>query len=87
MNVRELYVACAKSLVKELREDKRVSYEELARRLVAYGVRMETQALINRINRGSFTFAFAMQVLAALGVKSIDIPQLGQRKPASPAER
>lgn len=87
MNARELYVARAKTLVKELREDKQVSYEELAKRLAAYGVRMETQALINRINRGSFTFAFALQVLAALGVKSIDIPQLGQRKPAPPAER
>ena len=42
---------------------------------------------INRINRGSFTFAFALQVLAALGVKSIDIPQLGQRKPSAPNDR
>lgn len=42
---------------------------------------METQTLINRINRGRFTFTFALQVLAALGVKSIPIPQLGQPKP------
>ena len=86
MNVRELYVTRAKSLVKELREEKSVSYEQLAERLVSYGVRMETQALINRINRGRFTFAFALQVLAALGVRSIDIPQLGQKKPASARE-
>lgn len=41
---------------------------------------METQALINRINRGRFTFTFALQVLAALGVKSVQVPQLGQAK-------
>jgi hypothetical protein len=78
---RALYEARAKSLVKELREEKHVSYEQLSKNLVAYGVKMETQALINRINRGRFTFTFALQVLAALGVKSIQVPQLGQAKP------
>ena len=52
---------------------------------MAYGVKMETQALINRINRGRFTFTFALQVLAALGVKSIQVPQLGQAKPPTKA--
>ncbi len=85
MSPRALYEARAKSLVKELREEKQVSYEKLAERLVAYGVRMETQTLINRINRGRYTFTFALQVLAALGVKSIPIPQLGQPKPPEKA--
>jgi hypothetical protein len=35
--------------------------------------------LINRINRGNFSFAFALQVLAALGVTQLQIGRLAGR--------
>ena len=74
MNPRAHYEARSKSFIKELRESKQVSYKELARRLEAYGVFVNDQVLINRINRGGFSFAFALQVAAALGATSIPVP-------------
>ena len=76
MKPRDFYEARAKSLIKDLRESKQVSYKELARRLEAYGVVVDDRVLINRINRGGFSFAFALQVLAALGVTTLDVPHL-----------
>ena len=78
MKPRDLYEARAKSLIKELRESKDVRYKELARRLEAYGVVVDARVLINRINRGGFSFAFALQVLAALGATSLEVPQLAK---------
>jgi hypothetical protein len=78
---RDFYEARAKALIKELRESQDISYKELARRLESFGVHVSDRVLINRINRGAFTFAFALMVLAALGQKSIDIPRLSSLEP------
>lgn len=80
MKPRDFYEAQAKSLIKELRESKQVSYKELSRRLEAYGVVLDDRVLINRINRGGFSFAFALQVLAALGATIVEVPQLASPK-------
>ena len=85
MKPRDLYEVRAKSIIKDLRESRGVSYKELARRLEAYGVVVDDRVLINRINRGGFSFAFAMQVAAALGATTLPIPQLPSTKvPVSP---
>ena len=76
MKPRDFYEARAKSLLKDLRESKGVSYKELARRLEAYGVVVDDRVLINRINRGGFSLAFALQVLAALGATNLEVPSL-----------
>ena len=73
---RDFYEARAKSIIKDLRESKGVSYKELSRRLEAYGVAVDDRVLINRINRGGFSFTFALQVLAALGATTVDVPLL-----------
>lgn len=65
----------AKSLIKDLREEKNISYKDLARRLEAEGMVVDVQVLINRVNNGKFSFAFALQLLAAMGAESIDIPR------------
>ena len=83
MKPRDFYEARAKSLIKDLRESKQVSYKELARRLEAYGVVVDDRVLINRINRGGFSFAFALQVLAALGAPTLAVPQLSSPKDLS----
>lgn len=75
MKPRDFYEARSKSLIKELRDSKQVSYKELARRLEAYGVVMSDRVLINRINRGGYSFAFAMMVLDALDEDTLDIPK------------
>ena len=76
MKPRDFYEARAKSLIKDLRESQGVSYKELARRLEAYGVFVDDRVLINRINRGGFSFAFALQVMSALGAQSVNVPKL-----------
>ncbi len=60
LKTREFYEARAKSIIKDLRDQRQLSYRELAERLVAMGVRVDERILINRINRGSFSFAFAL---------------------------
>lgn len=74
MNAREFYEARAKSLVKDLREEKNISYKDLARRLEAEGALIDVQVLINRVNQGKFSFAFALQLLAAMGADTLDVP-------------
>jgi hypothetical protein len=36
---------------------------------------MSRQVLINRINRGTYSFAFALQLLAILGEEKLPIPR------------
>jgi len=84
---RDFYEARAKSLIKDLRESQGVSYKELARRLEAYGVVVDDRVLINRINRGGFSFAFALQVLAALGATTLDVPRLSSTSNLSKAPK
>ncbi len=71
----------AKELVLNLRRDKDLSYKELCRRLEAYGVRMSEQALINKLNRGLYSFGFALLVLDVMGATSIKVPHLLGTRP------
>jgi len=80
VNARDFYLARAKSLIKDAREEKGVSYLELTQRLKPLGVTIKEQVLINRINRGTYSFTFALRVLAALGVNTIKVPKLPTNK-------
>lgn len=71
---RKFFEEYAKELVKKKREASGLFYDELNDLLKAGDVVMNDQSLINKINRGKYTFAFALQVLHAMGVKSIKIP-------------
>jgi hypothetical protein len=75
LKTREFYEARAKSIIKDLREGRQLSYRDLAERLNAMGVRIDERILINRINRGSFSFAFALQLLAAMDADTISVPR------------
>lgn len=44
-----------------------VGYEELINALAKLGVEESYKGIANKINRGSFTFAFFMQCMKALG--------------------
>jgi hypothetical protein len=48
-----------------------VTYEFLAWRLQQIGIKVTERAIANKMSRGSFTFAFALQCLAALEVRSV----------------
>ncbi len=82
VKARDFYEKQARDLIKHLREDKELTYAQLAERLRAHGATLEERALINKINRGRFSFAFALQVLAALDAVNIRIPNVlnGERQ-------
>ena len=57
------------------------AFQDLAELLLAHGMDIGHQALINKIRKGNFSLAFAMEVLTILGQTRIDIP------PLPPAEK
>ena len=74
----DLYRDFASSLLKRIqRGDLELSDKQLATVLEDAGLPdINVQSLNNKINRGSYSFSFALHVLAALGVKTLDIPPL-----------
>jgi hypothetical protein len=50
-----------------------VSYEDLAIRLKKIGVNQNANNIRSKINRGTFSATFMIQVLKALGCKSLDL--------------
>jgi hypothetical protein len=77
----EIYLMHAKELVLNVRRDKDLSYKELCRRLEAYDVRISEQALINKLNRGLYSFGFALLMLDVMGTPSIKVPHLLGTRP------
>lgn len=68
------YEVRAKALIKDLREQKQLPYKELARRLASEGVDIDVQVLINKVNLGKYSFVFALQLLAAMGAQTLNVP-------------
>lgn len=73
---RKFYEEHARKALLDLRVDKDVSYVDLVNRLRDQGVLLNRRTLTNKLNRGRYTFTFALQVLAALGETSFRVPQL-----------
>lgn len=73
---RLFYEKQARDLIKQARDEKQLTYAQLAELLKAHGAVLEERALINKINRGRFTFAFALQVMAALDMASLPLPNV-----------
>lgn len=48
-----------------------IGYEELTKKLANIGIDETYKAVAAKINRGSFTFAFFAQCMAAIGVKDV----------------
>jgi hypothetical protein len=48
-----------------------IGYEELIRRLDAIGVKESYTGIAAKINRGTFSFAFFMQCMTALEIKTV----------------
>ena len=72
----DFYALAAKAIVKDARAQRQVSYKNLARLLEANGTHIDPQVLINRVNQGAFSFAFALELLAAMGVEHLDVPRM-----------
>ena len=50
---------------------KDIGYKELSRALETVGIQEDAKALSNKINRGTFSFAFFLQCMQALGVDTV----------------
>jgi uncharacterized protein DUF6471 len=50
-----------------------ISYRELAERLQAIGVKDSERNISNKISRGGFTAAFLIQVMDAIGCRTIHL--------------
>jgi hypothetical protein len=65
--------AQAKGLIRAELARRQLSYKDLADKLAALGVKETERNLSNKINRGSFTAVFFLQVMEAIGVKNLPL--------------
>jgi ribosome-binding protein aMBF1 (putative translation factor) len=68
------YEARAKAAIRAALAESGLSYEQLAARLRKKGIEISDKGVENKIARGSFSAAFLIQCLDAVGVKSLDLP-------------
>lgn len=66
----------AKGLLKGELKRRNLGYRELAERLTAMGVPESERNLANKISRGSFTAAFLLQCMSAMGVDTLRLDHL-----------
>ena len=67
------YAKRAKTIIKIELVKKDIDYPELADLLQKIGVKENRSNLSNKINRGTFSFVFVMQVFEALGLDIIKL--------------
>lgn len=53
---------------------KDMGYKDLSRALEAIGIDESPKVLSNKISRGTFSFAFFLQCMRALGVRTVTLP-------------
>lgn len=63
----------AKRIIKTQLARKNIKYHDLARRLNAIGVEENQNSIATKISRGTFSFAFFLQCMAALGITKFDL--------------
>lgn len=70
---KDLWAERARNLLKGELARRGLSYEDLAVKLQKIGVEENANNLRSKINRGTFSAAFLLQVLQAIGASSIDV--------------
>ncbi len=63
----------ARNLIKGELAHRGLSYEDLASKLKKIGIEESPDNLRTKINRGTFSAGFLLQVLQAIGATSVDI--------------
>ncbi|MCG3709107.1 DUF6471 domain-containing protein [Aliarcobacter butzleri] len=61
----------AKSIIKSELVKQDIDYIELSKRLKRIGIYDTQINLANKINRGTFSFLFALQIFEVIGVKAL----------------
>ena len=67
------YEIKAKSILKSQLKLRGITYAQLAEKLNAMGVKENERNLANKISRGSFTAAFFMMCMDAIGANTISL--------------
>jgi hypothetical protein len=73
MKTEDEWAEQAKRIVRAEMVRRGITYETLAERLAALGVHDTPVNMRNKIARGKFTATFMIQVLEAVGCKSVDL--------------
>lgn len=66
----------AKRLIKSELAKREIDYIKLAKLMNAIGVEEKQVNIANKINRGTFSFGFALQVFKAIGVENIHLKDI-----------
>ncbi|HEV7436826.1 MAG TPA: DUF6471 domain-containing protein [Pseudorhizobium sp.] len=69
----EAYETKAKNILKAELKRRGITYAQLAERLKAVGANENERNLANKISRGSFTAAFFMMCMDAIGTKAVSL--------------
>ncbi len=71
----ELWQKKAKGILKSELKRRHLGYKELADKLEAIGVKDSERNLANKVSRGSFTAAFFLQCLEAIGCHTVRLDE------------
>ena len=76
----------AKKILRAVMERHDFSYKDLADALgaTAEGQTESVQALINKVNRGRFSFAFFLRACRAMGIQTVDVADLPSKRQSEP---
>lgn len=74
--LRDEVVVFAKTLIVREMETQKLTYQTLANRLAPYGIRDTAAVLNTKIFRGTFSAAFFLTCMKALGVSEINLDEL-----------
>jgi len=66
----------AKSLIKAELAKKDIGYDELSDMLKDIDIEENKMNIANKLNRGKFSFSFALQIFKALGLKKLNLEDL-----------
>ena len=66
----------AKAIIKSELAKQDISYEKLSDMLHDIGVDENKMNISNKLNRGKFSFGFALQIFKALGLKKLNLEDL-----------
>ena len=66
----------AKAIIKVELAKKDIGYEKLEQLLLDIGVVENKLNIANKLNRGKFSFSFALQIFKALGLKKLNLEDL-----------
>ncbi|WP_187432150.1 DUF6471 domain-containing protein [Roseobacter fucihabitans] len=73
MSATDAYEAKAKNILKSELKRRGITYAQLAEKLAAFGATENERNLANKISRGSFTAAFFMMCMDAIGANNVNL--------------